>query len=209
MTAITASTATWGIPYATPATRLCDGYDAIDQMATAVDNLLVTFNADLDRIVTPPYASISTVVPQTVNTNVAGFAAPLLVIDYDTVNADTDNLTNLATLPSILTLPADVSPTGGYFAIFNQVMGFTGNTVNAGFIVPNVGINAAVADLGGWARGDDVNLPVGGTSAFLYPVSAAALGDVQIVGEMAAPNSGLPFATMVSSTFFALWVGDQ
>lgn len=207
MTALTNSTATWGIPYAIPATALCDGYDAVAQMAQAVNDTLSEFFADLDRVLTIPYASIGATTDQTVKTNVPGFAAPVLVIDYDTVNADTENMTNIATLPSIITLPANVSNTGGCYALFNQVIGFTGNTVNTGVVEPFIAINSALPDPGGINFADDVNVNVGGTFASLIQVPAAG-GDLQVVGEMGAANAGQPFATMTSSTFFALWVSD-
>lgn len=208
MTAITASTANWGIPYATPATRLCDGYDAVTQMAGAVAETLVEFTTDLSRVLTIPYASVAAFTQQLLATNIAGFAAPMLVIDYDTVNADTGGYTNLATLPSEINLPSDVSPTGGYFAIFNQVIGFTNNTVDTGLLTPYIGVNSTLADPGGLNFEDDVNFNVGGTFTDMFAVNAAT-GDQQMIGEMGATNSGLPTATMVRSFFWMFWVSDQ
>jgi hypothetical protein len=205
---VTAVTPIWNIPYATGTDRLCDGYAILDSMAQQIEDELDIFTTDLERVVTIPYASISANTVQLLATNLTGFAAPVLVINYDTVNADTGDYTAIATLPSILTLPSDVSATGGYFAIFNQVFGFTNATAASGLLGPYIAVNSTLTDPGGQTYEDDVNFNVGGTFADMFAVNATT-GDQQLVGEMTATNSGLPTASMVRSTFWMFWVSDQ
>lgn len=99
---MTATTATWGITYATSTDRPCDGAVITEAMAEDVDAILRQFDLDLAVLQTIPYASLSTGVAAsaTLTLGIAGITPA-----FDTVLADTASLSNLSANPGVIQVP--------------------------------------------------------------------------------------------------------
>ena len=202
---MTATTTTWAIPYATSTDPFCSGADIIDSMADRVDALLVTFNAGLDRVVTVPYASISTTTAQTAGPFPSGvfLSLPGVIVQYDTVDEDTDNLTNLPTLPSAITIPV---ASGGYWATFTNMIG---TDASGSQLEPEIAINGPQQDPGGSPYPGSTTSSVGGTTAVMlrFPVDAGT-GPIQLFTRELVGNTTV-VTTLNSATFVAFWVADE
>lgn len=101
---MTATTATWGIPYATSTDRPCDGATITESMAEAVDLILHRFDLDLAALVTIPYASLSAGVDFTTPPSTVTGAFAVTAV-FDRALADTANLSNLSQNPSVIQVP--------------------------------------------------------------------------------------------------------
>jgi hypothetical protein len=107
---MTATTAVYGIVYATSTDPLCNGADITEQMAESIESALSTLAADIPRLTVVPYTVVATLVdPPTIS--FTGVTNPPLNVPWDSVVADIDNQADF---------PTDGDPTIDWTATQNQ-----------------------------------------------------------------------------------------
>lgn len=136
-------TPTWQIPYAISTDPFCDGDLFIQQMAERVADILDSFDALVIRLITPPMAKIVVTVPNAVWSPVTGNLADQVVL-YDSVEYDTDDMTNITFDPEKISYSRN-----GYW-IQGGAINFTssGNVdalVRASWVGSNAGVTAGRA----------------------------------------------------------------
>jgi|SRR5882762_4201557 len=212
------TTATWKLTYPAGSDRLCDSPIYIEALADEVDAFLVTYNAFLDRILTPPYASLRATVPQTYPSFILPAGTPTLDVQYDTVNADTGNYTNLPATPGVIItdftdgvsdeLPDGIylwgqyaymqqdnsAPDTGYYQTFIQ-------TISPSFNNPPGGVT--------FEDGGSPNVYMGSTY-FAPRQLTSANGRVVMYTQVGNNNAVVGGVTTVKEgAFFFLWIGDN
>lgn len=114
---MSATTATWAIPYPESPDRFCDGYLFTQRMAERVDEIMNVFDVDLLRVQVIPLARVSVNAPELLVFN-GVFIQP---IRYDTVDFDTAGLANLSLdLSTLLTVNRTRIVTGAYLNYQNN-----------------------------------------------------------------------------------------
>lgn len=210
------TTATWRLTYPVGTDEFCQGPVFIQDLAVEVDALLATYNAFLDRIRTPPYASLRATVAQTFPSSISPAGNPTFDVSYDTVNADTDNYTNLPATPSVII--ADMTdgvsnelPDGIY--LWGQYMYMTQNSsvVETGVYGSNITTITPAINTPGGAQIED-----GGTGVYMgetywaprqqTTVNGRIVMYTQVTTNNAVVNS---IGTLVEGAFFFLWIGDN
>lgn len=103
---MTATTATWAIPYAQSTDPLCDGWEITKAMADRVDDILAEFDVDLAATEVIPIARASQLDLQ---------AAGTVGVQFTAADFDTANLVNLAEPTKPITITKDtIWMVGGY-----------------------------------------------------------------------------------------------
>jgi hypothetical protein len=100
---MTATTATWAIPYATGTDRLCDAASITESMARRVDDIMFAFDADVTFLHDIPAARISWTSPSSLQQAQTGGCTSPIGILYNTADYDTDNMVNLSVDTTIIT----------------------------------------------------------------------------------------------------------
>jgi hypothetical protein len=112
-------TPTWLIPYPVGTDRFCDGDLFTQELAERVDAILDDFDALLPRLVTPPMAKIVATVAGPVWAPVTGVQSNQTV-NYDSVDYDTDDMTNITFDPQKITYTRNGYWVMGGLANFNS-----------------------------------------------------------------------------------------
>ena len=98
---MTATTATWAIPYAQSTDRLCDGHDITRSMALRVDAIMAAFDVDVEFLGNIPACRLQFSNAAT-QAQTGGATSPFGLF-FDTVDYDTDGMTNLSVDSSTIT----------------------------------------------------------------------------------------------------------
>lgn len=118
---MTAQTPVYHLTYTTGTDRLCDGAAILDQLEADYATAFATVEADVDRLTVLPYAIVSA---YNVVENGGVFngvdTTEIFDIRYDAVEADTANMVDLGTAPSIIFWNPATNTKGVWMAGFSS-----------------------------------------------------------------------------------------
>ena len=201
---MTATTATWAIPYATGTDRLCDGADITAQMALRVDAILEQFAEDIQFLANIPCAAArvtTTVTVATIGGSTSPHGVPWAQVDYDT-----DNMVNLPVDPTIITYQRP-----GYF-IYGGAINFFEPPLTAGqkYNAIIFSTSAATAANGQQERdnGDAMLKTMGALNRFPGVDVNGGEGEIDMELSRSPTSNGSPATVAFPTYMYARWYGE-
>lgn len=201
---MTATTATWAIPYATGTDPLCNGATITESMAERVDAVLEAFALDLVFLGNIPAAAVQ--VSNTSNISVPTVGGLTAGVPWDTVNYDTASMVNLPVDPTVITYQRT-----GYY-IYGGGIDFAEAPFTAGqkYTMNVFSTSAATAPNGQMERDNGVAMIK--TTAALNRWQGVVIngGDGEIDMELgrSPTTNGSPATVAPPSYMYARWYGD-
>lgn len=196
----------YDLPFIIGTDRPCDQSATWCAFAAAVDAELDRFDDIVDRTIdTIPMAQIRLTLPRTQAANPGGGLTVL--VPFDTVDVDTDNMVDLAASPFTITLSRF-----GVYMVYFTVEGTTAGS-NIEWRIAAEHPTDSVANVASQRYLDDTSTPVVISSAGMYrylnPVPAGTsdytTADARLVLSADAAGAGLPLTAV---TFGVYWMRD-
>jgi hypothetical protein len=201
---MTATTATWAIPYATGTDRLCDGADITAQMALRVDAILENFAEDILFLSNIPCAAVrasTTIAMVTIGGSTSPHGVPWNTVDYDT-----DNMVNLPADATVITYQRP-----GYF-IYGGAINFFEQPLTAGqkYNAIVFSTSPATAANGQQERdnGDAMLKTMAALNRFPGLVANGGEGEIDMELSRSPTSNGSPAIVAFPSYMYARWYGE-
>jgi len=199
------ATTTWAIPYAISTDRLCDGDDITASMALRVDAIMTAFDADLDFLGSQPAVRLQFNITTT-QTQVGGTNSPF-GFPFDTVDYDTNNMSNISVDPTTITYRR-----AGYYAFGGsatfQIPTPTSGAQYASKIFSTVAVNSVC---GQSTRDSSDNAEVSCSALNRVPVDRTVPGaeaEIDNEVERTGPVGGGPLTVFTYTNMYAHWIAD-
>lgn len=199
---MTATTATWAIPYATGTDRLCDGDDITQSMAERMDAILTAFDADITFLNNIPTAQVEMTGAAFTN-YVAGFG-PSPGVPWNTVVYDTDNMVDLPVDPTVITYQRP-----GYFVLGGGIQWFQASSAGARYQATVFSTFPVLAALQQMQRDGGATMDKSMIGYNSYTDLVPGNGEIDMELVHAGVSSTDPFSVAAGSYMFARWYGEN